>query len=67
MAPGDTTNCEVYVDGVQVLTHTIGTASGTHTSIDFNHNASVFGHLRNVIGYDKYFSAAEAEKEWTGV
>lgn len=61
---GDNTNYEVYVDGVQVLTRAIGTASGTHSGIDFNHNGSLFARCRNIAIYDKYFSATEAQEEY---
>lgn len=61
---GNATTYQVYVDGTQVLTQTIGTASGTHTSIDFNHNNTLFAHLRDITIYNKHFSATEAQEEY---
>lgn len=61
---GGPTTFEVYVDGTQVLTQTIGTASGSYTSLDFNFNGTLFAHIRDVAIYDKYFSADDALEEY---
>lgn len=55
---GDNTTCNAYLDGVQVLSAAVG-GSGAHTSIKINNTVDGVMNIRDVIGYNRYFSTAE--------
>ena len=60
---GNNSAYKCYVNGVQVLTAGVG-GSGSHTSIKINNTVDGTMNMRDIIGYNRYFStAAEALAE----